>query len=305
MPLNLVLAASMLAVQLALMLLVPTVLLPRSAAWGWLLLPGGLLSLTQWALIHECIHGTLSGQPARDDVWGRMLSWTFGAPYRALRVGHLFHHRYNRQDRDATEVYAEDRQGWGQAAWGYYGHLMGGLYLGELLVCFVVWLPRRLIVSLSRRLASNTNLVEPTVKLLSTPHALRELRLDALIIVLLWSLSAWCYGASAWMLALFAALRGLLISMHDNVYHYGTPLNDPGARTLRLPGWASTLLLHFNYHDTHHRYPRLGWRRLPQQFAADGGSYAESWVKAWGRQLYGPLARPTLPTKTLSGAGEP
>jgi fatty acid desaturase len=267
-------------------------LLAHDARWGWLLGAAGLLNLTLWALIHECIHGSLTGRPRWDAWCGRGLSMVFGAPFRVLRVGHLLHHKFNRQDEDASEVFDDRRLHRREAAWGYYAKLLGGLYVGEALCCVLFLLPRSVLQALARRLAADqTSLLSRLIQAVLSPRSLNETRCDALATLALWGTGAWCYGRHAWMLAAFWALRALTISLHDNVYHYDTPLGDAGARTLRLPAAVSALILHFNYHDTHHRHPRLSWRALPGQFALDGARMDGAWTAALVAQLHGPLPR--------------
>lgn len=319
-PLNLALVALLALTQLLQFILLPAVLLPRDAAWGALLLPLAPLSLTLWALIHECVHGSLGASARTTQRIGRGLSVLFGAPYRVLRLGHLLHHKHNRQPGEATEVY-DDRhggacsrglRGWLHAAPRYYAQVLGGLYLLEAAAGWLAWLPRRVLRRWAQRAAApyasdtatagppdapempqaatarspawaTTPLQAPStprarlLDSLTMPEALRELRLDGAVIAALWAASAGLYGRHAWMLAAALAARALLVSLHDNVYHYGTALapapgsasQAPASRTLRLPRWMSATLLHFNYHDTHHRHPRLGWRELPRAWAAE------------------------------------
>lgn len=296
---NRLLVLALTATQLLQFVLLPAWLLPQSAAWGALLVPLSVLSLTLWALIHECIHGSL-GAPARSTARiGRMLAILFGAPWRVLRLGHLLHHQHNREPGEATEVYDDrahpGRRGWLRAAPRYYAQILGGLYAAEVAAGWLAWLPARWI----RRAAQARP--SPGARLLQTlaaPHALREVRLDGAAVALLWAASALLYGRHAWMLAAALAARAVLISLHDNVYHYGTALasaGPPGSHTLSLPRPLSAALLHFNHHDTHHRHPRMGWRELPRAWAAQGGSCAAPWAVALLRQLRGPIAASTLP----------
>jgi len=103
------------------------------------------------------------------------------------------------------------------------------------------------------------------------------------------------YGEYAWMLALSLVGRGLLISLVDNVFHYGTPLDQTRyARNLMLPDWASHLILHFNLHGVHHQRPGLAWWQLPDYQRKSGIGFQGKWLPALLAQLKGPIPEPRL-----------
>jgi fatty acid desaturase len=293
MHLNHLLLGLCLLVQVFQLLLLPLFLLPRSPLWGLLLIPSAGLTLMLWALIHECIHGSLLIGAARNQRAGRLLSVLFGSPFRVLRLGHLLHHSHNRDPRDCPEFYLEQPGNRRAVAWAYYFRLFGGLYLYEVLSSVLFLLPKRWVVSAGRALAQQSNYVEIMMGLLLKPAALREVRVDSVCVIAALSISAWSYGSYAWMLALALLARGLIISIHDNVYHYGT---QPGERddvlSLRMNPMLRALVLNFNYHDVHHRHPGLGWRELPSAFKRDGGQFRAGFLVALRRQLAGPIALP-------------
>lgn len=317
-PVNLALVALLTALQLLQFIVLPALLLPRSPGWGLLLVLLAPASLTLWALIHECIHGSLGASARTTERVGRGLSILFGAPWRVLRLGHLLHHRHNREPHEATEVY-DDRQrpgarGWLRAAPGYYAQVLGGLYGAEVAASALAWLPAPLLRAWAQRTAGRAGgdaRAAPLPRLLqslSTPEARAELRLDGALIAALWAASALLYGRHAWMLAAALAARALLISLHDNVYHYGTPLaggvgSGAGGRNLGLPRALSAMLLHFNLHDTHHRHPRLPWYRLRSTWAAEQGRLDAGWAAALLGQLRGPLPASRLAPPDGTNAG--
>lgn len=288
--LNPVLAVLMVLAQVLQLFVLPLWLLPQDPRWGWLLLPMAGLTLPLWALVHDCFHGSFSPRSKVNGRVGRVLAVGFGAPYQLLRTGHLLHHKHNRGPRDRSEVYDDRRGSWLGMAPSYYFRLLGGLYFYELLAVPLLCLPRAWVAAAIRRASGADNVVEQMGAVLLRPQVLREMRQDALAVMLLLGLSAWCYGPHAWMLVLALVARGLVISLHDNSYHYDTPLEGAAdALTLRLPAWASPLVLHFNYHDTHHRHPQLGWRELPAAHRRDGGRFDIAFGTALLRQLRGPL----------------
>jgi hypothetical protein len=65
---------------------------------------------------------------------------------------------------------------------------------------------------------------------------LREFRADAMAVVLVYAAAGFAYGWHVWMLAAALAARGVLISVADNAYHYGTRVDARlEAMNLRLP----------------------------------------------------------------------
>lgn len=271
----------------------PAVLLPRGLQWAWLLVPGVALANPAWALLHESFHGTLHPHPRVDQAMGRVLAVLYGAPFNGLRFGHLSHHRYNRSVLDRTEVYDPARQSRWRFALGYYLHLLGGLYWSEVAMSMIVLLPRRCAVRLVNwRLAGDDPTVAAVRKgALTGPLGshLTPMRVDAVAILLFHGISFWLYGAHGWLLLAALSGRGLLVSISDNAYHYGTPVTERGyAKNLRLGAAGSAFLLHFNFHQVHHRYPYLPWQMLPRMEPA-GAAFAEPYWTALLRQFQGPI----------------
>lgn len=266
-------------------------LLARQPALAWSLVPVMLLTTSWWSVIHEAIHGLLFRRRALNDGAGRLLCILFGLPFRPVAFGHLFHHRRNRSALDRAEVYP-GRASFFFAA-GYYLRLLGGLYFAELALCLLVWLPRPRLVRLTATRFKRAGLaVEGTLlqRTLLDPAALRATRFDAACVLSALASSLWLYGPHAWLLALVLLGRGLLISLLDNAYHYGTPLDAPRyALNLSLPRPLSAAILHFNLHRIHHRHPAVPWRQLPALFEAAGDSYDGGYLSLTLRQLRGPL----------------
>lgn len=293
---NALLLSAYVACALLQLLALPLWLLPRDPAWGWILLPLGLLTPTQWALMHEAIHGNLFRSRPAGDAGGRLMGVLFGVPFRLLRVGHLLHHRHSRSTRERTEVYDPRTRSWAGAAAGYYPWLLGGLYVAEVALGLLMLLPGNPARVLSRRLDHPHSLAGPLLRGLAAADALREARVDAAGALALVLLAAHCYGSHAWMLAAALLLRAVVVSISDNAYHYGTAADRPrDAANLRLPAPARALLLHFTLHGVHHRHPALPWHALPAAFAADGDRWQAHYAVALLRQLRGPLPLGALP----------
>ena len=277
------------------LLIVPFALLPRSAWWALCLAPVALLSNTLWSLVHEAIHGHLLTDRRANERAGRLLAILHGASFRPLRAGHLAHHRYSRTMRERSEVYDPAAESRSAAAWAYYPRILGGLYVVEILGTVSSLLPRRLLAGLARRLDREDSVAGIVMDSVLQPDALAAVRLDAIAMCALYGTSSWLYGASAWMLAAAIAVRGLLVSIADNAYHYGTALDRPReARNLAGPRWLHALLLDFTLHGAHHIHPTVPWFALRRRFEHAGARYDGRWFRAVLAQLAGPIPLPAL-----------
>ncbi|HUO45034.1 MAG TPA: fatty acid desaturase [Burkholderiales bacterium] len=297
---NILLALCFVAAGAWQLVLLPLLLLPRNGMWGLTLIPLALLTNTLWALIHEAIHGSLHSSRRVNAGLGRALAIVFGAPFALLRWGHLLHHAYSRTPRERSEVFDPAQTGRRRFAYAYYFRLCGGLYLAEVLGAPLLLMPERWLRRAGSSLARDDNVVALLLQKLAAPQTLREARLDAAVIVALLIASAWCYGAYFWMLAAALLARGFLVSVTDNVYHYGTPLTDVrAANNLELPRPLQALLLNFNLHGVHHRAPDLGWRALEAEFRRVG-AFDGDFAAALLDQFRGPL--PLTAFNASSGA---
>jgi fatty acid desaturase len=295
--LNTGLCGLLIGANLLLLFAMPAWLLRASPWWGLLLIPLALSSNTMWSLIHEAIHGHLFAERRWNDRLGRLLCVLYGAPFRALRIAHLLHHRYSRTPRDRTEVYDPVRTSRLTASAGFYIQLLGGMYFLEVLSSLACLLPRFVIDRLLPRLDHAETTGGLVVRALREPRALREMRFDTFAILAVFGFGAWLYGSSAWMLAAVILARAALVSLADNSYHYATPLGEPRlAMNAGAPWWIGAVLLHFNLHGVHHRHPHLPWFALRARFERDGVSPDIDLATCFLRQLRGPipLARLTV-----------
>jgi fatty acid desaturase len=292
--LNALLAALVLAAHGMLLFALP-LLLRHNPRWAWAGAAVAATTGTLWSLLHEAIHGLLARERHRNDLLGRALGVAFGAPFAALRTGHLLHHRYSRTARERTEVYDPACTTRLRAAPAYYLRLLGGMYLAECAAALAALLPARNLAALARRMQSRESVVGLLLAELAAPRALAQFRIDCAAIALVWGASFWLYGESAWLLAAVIALRAFLVSVADNAYHYGTALDAPrAAKNVHAPRWLQAALLNFTLHGVHHRQPGLPWTALPRAFAAAGLDYDEGYGACLARQLQGPIAADAL-----------
>jgi fatty acid desaturase len=292
---NLGVAGLLIAANLVLFLVLPAFLLPLGPLWLLLILPVLLVTVTHWAIIHEAIHGSLLPRRAANDLLARCLCILYGSPFHVVRFGHLSHHTLNGRPTERPEVFDPRKVSLWRIGPVYYLRLIIGLYGAEFLSGPASLLPRRLLRPLVRRAFYEgrddaRNMADRAERELLGRH-LAQIRLDALLILLLFGASLFLYGAW-WTLLLVAILgRALVVSVMDNAPHYGGDLEDwAQGYDMRLPRPFNYLVLNSNLHGTHHSHPSTPWLLLPDAFASDGRAYSGSYLTVPWRQFKGPIA---------------
>lgn len=292
---NLALVFVALLLHGGLFLSLPVLLLPQSPLWAPLLLPVLLHTQPLWYLAHEAFHRSLHPRPGVNDLLGRLLCALFGAPFGALRFGHLMHHRFNGARIDRSDLYDPRRTGRLRAAARYYFNLCGGFYLLEILGGAAVLLPNRLLRRLVDRRSRDADpeeqeILGSLVRILARPEARWAWRLEAAAAFAFWGFALLAYRAEPALLLFFLAGRAFLVSTANNLPHYGT---DPRLRlyalNLSLPRPVNALFLHFNCHRVHHERPLLPWHRLAIAHREAGEGFELSWMRAFWRQFRGPI----------------
>ncbi|WP_018973271.1 fatty acid desaturase family protein [Rudaea cellulosilytica] len=287
------LAGALLAMHFAALIVVPLSGMPPILAAACLTVLA-LAGPTQWALIHEAIHGMLLPQRGANHVLGRVLADCFGAPFRALRFAHLRHHRYNRTPQGREEIYDPETCSRGAAFMQHYLRIGIGLYAGELALNFLCWLPPRLLRPHLRRLCPDfadgtPGMARFAERELLDHAALREMRVDAFLVLGLYAIAFALYAEHWPQLLAFLALRGFLASQFDHAPHHATPLDlRDYALNMRAPRWLGAWLLNFNLHRAHHLHPNLPWNGLPRVATFESGDIG--FVRAVLRQWRGPIA---------------
>lgn len=253
-----------------------------------------------WSLIHEGIHRNLHPHKRINEIMSRSMAVIFGASFHILRFGHMMHHQYNRKWE--SEVYEPRRQN--IIPWiGHFVKMLGGLYVTEVALSFIVAVtPRAIAHKIADRIFHDERQRQALYNMLLKPENVRQVRIDCLLIVILYATAFYMYGQNAALLLLLVAGRALMISLMDNAYHYGTPMdNSVPAKELRAPALVSKLILNFNYHMTHHKNAAVSWIHLPQWHQAQKNDYAGSLLPALFEQFKGPLPaeQPLLDEDTL------
>ncbi|MEO0718631.1 MAG: fatty acid desaturase [Pseudomonadota bacterium] len=295
---NVLIVAVVIAANALQFLILPLYLLPLDPGWGLLLALIVLTTTTFWSLIHEAIHGHLLPNKRWSDRAGRFLCILFGSPFQLLRLGHLMHHRFNRTPLNCADVHKVlPKPSLRERVW-YFFNLLGGLYLFELMASAFAQLPKRyyrwlVFLTFGDETPDGRTMMRAAERQLNQEPGRTIMRIDGLLVLVLFGTSFWLYGQYWWMLALALWGRGFMISFFDNAYHYGNTLEDVKAGyNLRLPRLIERAFLNFNMHEVHHRDPNLPWSGLPARFEKDGDRYHIGYLDAALRQLGGPIPEP-------------
>jgi fatty acid desaturase len=285
---NFILAGAILCASLAQLLVMPLVMPSHALAMISLSLMLIPLNTPFWSLIHEAVHRNFHPNVQVNEWSGRIMSIVFGASFDVLRFGHLMHHQYNREWE--SEIYKE-RHNRLLFVLNHYFKMLGGLYVTEILVSFLIAIsPSPIAHKIARASFTDIRHQQAVLTALLKPRVVNRLRLDCALIVLLHVWVFWAFGAN-WPVALFIiAGRALIISLMDNAYHYGTPGdNSVIAKELRVPVWCARFILNFNHHETHHRNTALPWTDLKSAHDMQGISYTEGLASALFAQFKGPI----------------
>lgn len=275
-------------------------------AWGMpallLIVPLVALTPTHWGLVHEAIHGQLFARRQLNEGVARALAIAFALPFDAVRFGHLMHHRFTREPFDRPDVLDAGQPAW--RVWlSHYGRLLGGLYAGELVLPLLAFAPAEAARSLvARAIGADGPLGADVQRLFSNfaadPARRARIRRDWLLTLMLFALAFYLYGTWWPVLAVTMYLRGVWLSLADNLPHHGVGLDEPGrSRNFRVArAWQGVLMNH-HLHRLHHLHPTLPWTALPaldaqeREARADtGGSGEPAYFRSALRQFKGPGA---------------
>ena len=246
----------------------PFLLRQYGASALWIAVPLVLLTPMHWGLIHEAIHGHLLPRRRFNEGVARALAIAFMLPFDAVRFGHLMHHRYTRESFDRPDVHDGVTHP-ALARIGYYAHLLGGLYLAELALPLLTLLPASWV---SRLVAQKLHSEEPAgrevqrlfVAFAGNTERRGLIRRDWILSLALHAVAFYLYGA--WWPALVGImlLRGLWLSIADNLPHYDVVLDEQArARNFRAPAIWHPVLMNHHLHRLHHLHPTLPWTALP------------------------------------------
>lgn len=273
--------------------ILPIYLIPQNGWWSLTIIPLAVLNNPLWALMHECIHDAFNAAAWVNLAAGRWLSILFGSPFQILRLTHLSHHKFNRSPLEkGTEMYDPKRSSKFVAACQYYFYIICGVYLLEVFSAVMFLLPKICFREFGARLMEKGDRQEQWLAQKFQDHSRQtEIRIDALGILLLYGFGAYFYRGHLLVFFSMIAFRAVLISLMDNVYHYGTTLKVTiSGHNLALPGVLARGLLNFNFHRIHHTHPNVPWTGLPYLYREKADYCDYNFFFAVARQFVGPMS---------------
>ena len=222
------------------------------------------VALLQWfVLLHEAGHGTLFRSRYLNRAAGHVGGFFALIPFASWRRIHGLHHLWTGwQDLDPTTAALAPRS-------------------RSRIECTVVdlaWRTGLPFFSIVYRLSNYWNAVRFGA-IFRAPRQRAALALNIAVLVAIYGLLLWSLGVheslriAALAVLLSLALQDpLILSQHthipQHVSHGATVRPFPAieqeefSRSLRLPRWLSSLLLHFDAHELHHMYPFVPGYRL-------------------------------------------
>jgi len=273
--------------------ILPIYFLSADPWWGLALVPLAALNNPLWALMHEAIHDAFHSSVTVNRVAGRWLSVLFGSPFEILRMTHLSHHKFNRSPLEkGTEMYEPKQSSKWAASFKYFVYILCGVYLLEVFSAWLFILPKKIFRKFGAGLLERGDRQEKwlAVKFLDENRQ-REIRIDGLAILLLFGASAYFYRGHWIAFASLIGARALLVSLMDNIYHYGTPVKITlSGHNLSLPRLLAVGVLNFNYHRIHHTHPNVPWTGLPWLYAQSVEHCDANFFVALFNQFRGPLS---------------
>jgi len=225
----------------------------------------GIVGNSVYSIIHEAEHRLLHPNPIVNDVLGAGMALFFPAPYHLIRQGHLGHHRRNRSDDEAFDLYFSDENrvlSWFQL----YGIITGMYWV--MVVCsnfIVVFFPVLLRLRVFEFNRPSAAFMESL-----NPRYWRLIQLEGLLAILLHTSIIWGLGISPRNYAIVYFGFGFSWSAMQYVHHYGTERHVlRGARNLWLLAPVDLVWLNHNSHLTHHKFPTVPWIHLPGLAASE------------------------------------
>ena len=212
-----------------------------------------------YSTIHEAEHGMLLRARWANDGVGMAMALLFPAPFHLIRQGHLGHHRRNRSDDEAFDLYFDGDIP--VLKWLIlYGILTGCYWLIVVLSNFIMVLCAPLM---QRRVFEFDRPSAAFMESLN-PRYWRWIQFEGLAAIALHAAIIWGLDIPLWRYAVVYFGFGFSWSAMQYVHHYGTQRHVlRGARNLWLLAPIDALWLHHNWHLAHHEHPTVPWIYLP------------------------------------------
>lgn len=234
-----------------------------ATSWWQLLLLAvamGIVGNSVYSIIHEAEHRILHPKTLLNDSLGVTMALFFPAPYHLLRQGHLCHHRFNRTDSEAFDLYFDGDIPW--VKWIKFYSIITGIYwvtvvFANFAVLLFPFLLKRRFYELDDHLASFMDNLDakywPLVKI------------EALLAIALHTLVVYLFEIPLLHYAIVYFGFGFSWSAMQYVHHFGTQRHVlRGTRNLWIWAPIDRMWLNHNWHLAHHQQPTVPWIYLPK-----------------------------------------
>jgi fatty acid desaturase len=237
------------------------------------------VGLTNYALLHEAVHGNLNSDPRVNYLLGLLTGSFFPIPYTMIRTTHQGHHLRNRTDFEMFDLYyPEDSKFIKYVQW--YGVLCGLFWpfvpLAGVLLGICPWLFRLPVFHDYR----------PYRHLLGDIRKgqLWLIRVELVAIVAVFAILFWLLELRWQSVLICYGCFSVNWSTRQYVGHaYSKRHVIDGAWNLRTSRLLSLILMHGEYDLNHHRRPDVPWYYLPRLSMEDGNrpSYFKQYLRQW------------------------
>jgi fatty acid desaturase len=241
------------------------------------------LGLTNYALLHEAVHGNLHSNSRVNYALGVLTGFIFPVPFSMIWTTHQGHHLRNRTDFEMFDLYYPDDNRFVKYM-RWYGVLCG---------LFWPFIPMGAVVfALYPRLLRWRTLLEKdrvSRHLLGDirQNEVRAMRGELLLLIGFWA-ALFSLLELHWLSVL--VLYGCFSINWSTRQYVGHAFSQrdviEGAWNLRTSRFLSLVLLHGEYDLNHHRRPDVPWYYLPSLPPSD--SPRPSYFKQYWRQWRGP-----------------
>ena len=235
----------------------------QATSWwqlGWLALAMGVVGNSVYSTIHEAEHGMLHSHRALNEALGVLMALFFPAPFHLIRQGHLGHHRRNRSDDEAFDLYFPGDRVWLKRMILYgilTGFYWGLVVLSNLVAVLCPFLLRPKLFKFDRPSEAFMESLNPRYTLLIWLEGLAAIALHTAIVI--------TTGVSPLSYLVVYSGFGVSWSAMQYVHHFGTERHVlRGARNLWLWAPIDLVWLHHNWHLIHHEHPTVPWIHLPR-----------------------------------------
>jgi fatty acid desaturase len=255
--LNLLIAAGQVAAMLLIFYSASLASTPLTVAL--LALAAAVVGNSIYSIIHEAEHRMLHPDPRVNDAVGTLMALFFPAPYHLIRHGHLCHHRFNRSDHEAFDLYFEGDIP--LVKWLKFYGIVTGIYwitvvLANVAVLVCPFLLKRKYLEFDQPIAEFVDSLDA--------RQWRLIQFEAILAIALHTSIVAGFGIPLLTYFLIYFGFGFSWSAMQYVHHFGTTRHVlRGTRNLWLFAPIDALWLHHNWHLTHHQQPTVPWIYLP------------------------------------------